>query len=281
MLALTFLLLMGTGPPAGARAPIVVAAGDIACPGHPCPPQRATARLIGVIDPHAVLTLGDNQYERGSLIEYRASYDPTWGRFQRRTHPSPGNHDYGTAGAAGYFRYFGWRAHRRSGGMYSFDIGRWHLVSIDSGRGRIAAWQLRWVRRDLRRDDHRCELAYFHHPRWSSGAVHGSQPAMAALWQVLVGQGVDVALAGHDHGYERFRRLDGVGRPAPESGVREFVVGTGGRSLYPFGPAIRGSRRRLQRYGVLRLVLHPRSYGWRFVSVGRRILDSGNSICHR
>jgi 3',5'-cyclic AMP phosphodiesterase CpdA len=265
---------------AEARPPVVVAAGDIACAGHPCMTQRRTARLIGRIDPQAVLTLGDNQYESGRLEDYRSSYAPTWGRFKARTHPAPGNHDYNTPGAAGYFAYFGKRAHRRSGGNYGFDLGRWHVLSINSGPGHISDRQLRWARSDLRKDHHPCELAYWHHPRWSSGSHHGSDDAMARLWALLFRQGVDVVLSGHDHEYERFAKLNADGHPAPH-GVREFVVGTGGKSLYGFTPSpIEGSQRRILRFGVLRLVLRPRSYRWRFVATGGGVLDRGATDCH-
>ena len=129
-----------------------------------------------MIDPRAVLTLGDNQYEDGRFADFMDSYRPTWGRFKRRTHPTPGNHDYHVAGARGYFSYFGRRAHRRSGGMYSVSIGNWHVVSINTGNG-LSDRKLRWVRRNLSNDRHRCELAFWHHPRWSSGSVHGSNPS--------------------------------------------------------------------------------------------------------
>jgi hypothetical protein len=229
-----------------------------------------------------VLTLGDNQYNTGAFRDFRDSYDPTWGRFRGRTYPAPGNHDYGTGGADGYFDYFGQRAHRASTGMYSFNLGRWHLVSINTGRGRPTDSQLGWVRRNLANDHHRCELAYWHHPRWSSGHEHGSDPGMSRLWQVLYRAGVDVVLNGHEHNYERFTLLNPAGNPAPGQGIREFVVGTGGRGHYSLGGGIRGSQRRIDnRFGVLRMVLHPRGYEWRFVAVGGAVLDRGRHSCHR
>jgi acid phosphatase type 7 len=238
--------------------------------------------LIGRIGPRAVLPLGDNQYDDGALGDYRASYDPTWGRFRDRTYPTPGNHDYHTPQADGYFDYFGARAHRASNGMYSVNIGRWHVVSINSGRGRISDRQLQWVRRNLGSDRHRCELAFWHHPRWSSGTTHGSNQAMGSLWKVLWRHGVDVVLNGHEHNYERFKLMDPSGRWAPRAGIREFVVGTGGRGLYALGPAIRGSQRRIDnRFGVLRMVLHARSYGWRFLAASGVVLDRGGHVCHR
>jgi hypothetical protein len=264
---------------AATAAPDVTAAGDIACP-DPCLAQRRTARLIGRIDPTAVLTLGDNQYEDGRLTDFRDSYRPTWGRFKRRTFPTPGNHDYHVAGAAGYFTYFGRRAHRRSGGTYGFDLGRWHLVSINSGNG-VSHRDLRRVGRSLANDRHRCELAYWHHPRWSSGSVHGSEDGMGPLWRRLFRHGVDVALTGHDHLYERFALMNANGNRAPRTGIRQFIAGTGGRSHYAAGPRVPGSQKVIDdRFGVLHLRLHPRSYSWRFVAVGGAVLDRGHRKCH-
>jgi acid phosphatase type 7 len=212
-----------------AADPVIVAAGDIACP-DPCRAQRRTADLIRVMDPRAVLTLGDNQYEDGRFTDFMDSYRPTWGRFKRRTYPTPGNHDYHVPGARGYFSYFGRRAHRRSGGMYSVNIGNWHLVSINTGNG-LSDRKLRWVGQNLSNDRHRCELAFWHHPRWSSGSVHGSNPRMGPLWRVLFRHGVDVALNGHEHLYERFALMNPRGGLAPFAGIRQFTVGTGGRGL--------------------------------------------------
>jgi acid phosphatase type 7 len=265
---------------AAAADPDIVAAGDIACP-EPCRAQRQTARLIRAIRPNAVLTLGDNQYPDGRFADFMDSYHRTWGRFKRRTHPSPGNHEYNIPRARGYFRYFGRRAHRRSGGTYDVDIERWHIVSINSGNG-ISRRDLGRVRRSLRNDRRRCELAYWHHQRWSSGTVHGSNPDMGRLWRLLFRHGVDVVLNGHEHLYERFRLMNPSGRPARRSGIRQFTVGTGGRSLYTAGPPIRGSQKVIDgRFGVLRLVLHPRSYSWRYVAVGGQVLDRGRRACHR
>lgn len=262
-----------------AAGPVIVAAGDIACP-DPCRAQRRTARLIRVMDPRAVLTLGDNQYEDGRFTDFMDSYRPTWGRFKRRTYPTPGNHDYHVPGARGYFNYFGRRAHRRSGGMYSVNIGNWHVVSINTGN-RLSDRKLRWVGRNLSNDRHRCELAFWHHPRWSSGSVHGSNPRMGRLWRVLFRHGVDVALNGHDHLYERFALMNPRGGLAPSAGIRQFTVGTGGRGLYAAGPRIRGSQRVIDdRFGVVRMKLHPRGYSWRFVAVGGRVLDRGSHACH-
>jgi hypothetical protein len=273
-------MLLGPTTAAVARAPVIVAAGDIACGGDPCRSHRRTAALIAAIDPRAVLTLGDNQYPDGALRDFRSSYDPTWGRFKGKTFPSPGNHEYHTPGARGYFDYFGSRAHRGTGGWYAFDLGRWQLLSINTGNRAPNDFRLHWVRRILARDGHRCELAYWHQPRFSSGHEHGSDPRMADLWRVLYRAGVDVVLNGHEHNYERFALLDPSGRRS-RRGIREFVVGTGGAGLYALGAGIRGSQRRIDdRHGILRLTLHRSGYQWRFIAVGRTTLDRGRQRCH-
>jgi len=284
---LTTSALGGTAPGAGAAlagprsVPTIVAAGDIACDGAPCDPQTRTAQLIDDLNPTAVLTLGDNQYSNGELSEYQASYDPTWGRFLAMTHPSPGNHDYHTADADGYFTYFGRRAHRKAGGYYSYNIGAWHLLALNSGPGSISDAELQWVSEDLAADDHLCELAYWHHPRWSSGTNHGSDEDMGALWDTLYKAGMDVVLNGHEHNYERFALLDPLGHRDPEGGIREFVAGTGGASHYPLGDPITGSQKQIDSsFGVLRMALHPKRYEWAFIAVNGSTLDSGSKPCH-
>ena len=267
-------------PVAAARAPVVVAAGDIACAESPCEPEQQTAALVEGIGPDAVLVLGDAQYPDGEYDDFLSSYHLTWGRFLGKTHPTPGNHEYNTDGATGYFRYFGTRAHESRGGTYAFNIGEWHVVSINTGHGPPDASLLNRVRRNLAWDRHQCELAYWHHPAFSSGAEYGSIERMHELWAMLQQAGVDLALTGHEHSYERFARLDATGAPDP-SGMRQFVVGTGGAKLYPIGARILGSQRRIDdRHGVLRLRLRPRSYIWEFVAVDGSILDSGRTECH-
>jgi hypothetical protein len=269
------LLLAGTSGGTAHAAPVVVAAaGDIACPGAPCRAQRKTTRLLADIDPDAILTLGDNQYERGSVRAFRRSYDPTWGRFLGRTFPSPGNHDYETRRARGYFRYFGDAAHGPAG-YDAFDLGTWHVLSMNSERFRPK--QLAWAREELRTDGSVCELAYWHRPRWSSGTMHGSDRRVGAWWRTMVRNGVDVVLTGHEHQYERFAKLSAGGRGASD-GTRQFVVGTGGLRPYPFGRALRGSQRRIRAHGVLRLALGADRYAWRFRALGHRD-DIGRDTC--
>lgn len=259
---------------------VVTAAGDIAARRRPNLAQTKTAALIRQIDPTAALTLGDNQYPEGALRDFRSSYDPTWGQFRYKTFPTAGNHDYRTPNARGYFRYFGRRAHERHGGYYAFDIGNWHLIAINSGMGHVSTDQLAWVKRNLRQDDALCELAYWHHPRWSSSVEHGSDMPMWSLWQVLSQSGVDVVLNGHEHNYERFAPMVPSGEYAPHNGVRQFVVGTGGAALDTFGPAVRNSQRRILRHGVLKMTLSPRAYRWAFVRGDGHVMDRGWYPCH-
>jgi hypothetical protein len=189
----------------------------------------------------------------------------------------PGNHDYGTPGARGYFRYFGRAAHRPRG-YYTYTVGRWRLFALNSEIG--LHQQTQWLRRKLRHDDHRCELAYWHRPRWSSGAYHGGTSTVAGWWNVLFRRGVDVVLNGHEHNYERFAKLTPAGSRSPR-GVREFVVGTGGNGIYQFGRPRRGSVRRVTSYGVLSMRLRGQAYRWQFRGIGGRIVDSGHDRCHR
>jgi calcineurin-like phosphoesterase family protein len=265
------MLVSWLAPPQSTATPVIItAAGDIATGGSG---DSQTARLIRAIDPARVLTLGDNAYPDGTLQQFNTYYDPTWGAFKAKTKPSPGNHDYHTPGAAGYFGYFGSRAPAPN---YTYVLGQWRIVSLNSATSRGAA--LEFMRGVLDQDSHLCDLAYFHHPRWSSG-VHGNDAGMDPLWDEAVAQGVDVVLTGHDHNYERFARLDENGQQAAD-GTKEFVVGTGGAPLRDVGPPIRGSQKRIERWGVLRMALRAGSYSWSFRNVANAVLDSGTTGCH-
>jgi hypothetical protein len=259
--------------------PVVVAAGDIAeASGH----QRLTSDRVLELDPDRVLLLGDNQYRSGTLAEYRSLYGPTWGRFKARTRPVPGNHEYETPRAAGYFAYFGKAARPKGHSYYSFDLGGWHLIalnsSIDHGPGSA---QERWLRADLVATDKRCILAYWHFPRFSSGAHQGSWGSLGTFWNDLYDARADVVLSGHEHSYERFARQTPWAK-ASRQGIRQFVVGTGGADLLGFANRKPNSQRRISHtHGVLELVLHPASYHWRFVSEDGAVLDRGGPIpCH-
>ncbi|HSK85986.1 MAG TPA: metallophosphoesterase [Rubrobacter sp.] len=223
-----------TPPPEVDGLPVVVAAGDIAA----CATEgdEATARLVGGIE-GTVLTLGDNAYPDGSGENFAECYDPSWGQFKVRTKPSPGNHEYETAGASGYFDYFdyfGDAAGDPDEGYYSYDLGSWHIVALNSncGEGEIRCGpgspQVQWLEEDLAaNDEEACTLAYFHHPLFTSGEYRPGIERVEHLWEILYAAGVDVVLNGHDHNYQRFAPQDPQGRADPEDGIRQFVVGTG------------------------------------------------------
>lgn len=261
---------------------VVLAAGDIAaCDSNG---DELTAGLLDGLD-GTVLTLGDNAYPDGAAGDFANCYDPTWGRHRVRTRPSIGNHDYQTAEAAGYFDYFGAAAGARGEGWYSFDLGAWHLIALNSSCDAIGGCgpdssQAAWLRADLAEHDADCTLAYWHHPRWSSGNEHGSDPLTDAFWRILFDAGADLVLTGHDHQYERFMPMNESGAAAP-GGMTEFVVGTGGRSLYAFGtPLSTSAARDNSTYGVLRLTLHPDSYAWEFVATSDSgFVDAGSADC--
>jgi 3',5'-cyclic AMP phosphodiesterase CpdA len=260
----------------------LIAVGDIAsCAGTA---DEATAGVVARI-PGTIAALGDLAYDRGTAEEYAHCYDPAWGRFKSRTRPSPGNHEYGTAGATPYYDYFGARAGPRGAGYYSYNLGAWHIAVLNSNCGPAGGCaagspQERWLRDDLRRDRALCTLAYWHHARFSSG-LHGNDPTVTPLWRALYDAHADVVLSGHDHIYERFQPQNPAGRLEPTRGIREFVVGTGGRSLYPI-VALRPNSvvHQNDTYGVLRLTLARGRYTFRFVrAAGGTFTDSGTARC--
>jgi chitodextrinase len=259
-----------------ASDPVIAAAGDICSSATNCAP---TATLLDAINPTAVLTLGDNAYNDGTLTEYNNYYRPNWGRFDAKVYPNPGNHDYHTANAQGYFDYYGSRAR---GAYYSYDLGSWHLISLNSEISVSAgSAQETWLKQDLSAHPVKCVLAYWHRPRFSSGTSHGSDPTYGPLWSDLYAAGADVVLNGHEHNYERFAPQDPSAQP-DATGIREFVAGTGGASHYSFGTPLSNSEvRDNTSFGVLKLTLHSGSYDWEFVPVaGASFTDSGSASCH-
>jgi len=270
----------GASQPAGF---VLVGAGDIASCASDGDEQ--TAKLLDGIG-GTVFTLGDNAYERGSPGEFRKCYDPTWGRQRARTRPVPGNHDYGTPGAAGYFDYFGAAAGDSSQGWYAYDAGAWRVYVLNSNCGEVGGCdagsaQERWLREDLAANPRQCVLAMWHHPLFSSGE-HGNDPVTRPLWQDLYDAGADLILNGHDHTYERFGPQAPSGSPDPVHGIIEMVVGTGGRSHYPF-PIVRDNSlvRDDTTWGVLRLVLEDGGWSFEFLPVaGATFTDSGGGACH-
>ena len=288
LLAAALVAPTGTATPAPAAQPdaprkrlVVVAAGDISqCAPPRCSAER-TARRVQRIGPDLVLALGDLQYPDGTLGQFRSQYARTWGAFRGRTRPVPGNHEYNTPGARGYFAYFGARARPRHGGYYSYNVRRWHFLAVNSSDEcddvscGPESKQGRWLRRDLQRTDRRCRIAYWHHPPYSTGD-DGAIAATRPLWHILARRGTDIVLNGHSHAYERFGRR-GADGTAARRGIRQFVVGTGGAGLDRFThrPTALDRKRIAGRYGVLRLSLRRHSYKWRFVSARGEILDAG------
>jgi len=275
--------------------PVIVAAGDIACATANATPepdegpavchQSATAKLIVALRPVAVLTLGDEQYPDATLDQFNSGYDKTWGAFKDITRPVPGNHEYHTPHAAGYFGYFGKAAGDPGMGYYSSDLPGWHLIALNANCSAVGGCgpgsaEVQWLKKDLAAHHAACTLAFWHQPRFSS-AKHHSDPTYDAFWRTLYTAHADVVLGGHDHDYERFAPQTPDAK-ADAAGITEFVVGTGGRSHYAFGATEPNSVVRNQvTFGVLALTLHPHSFDWRFIpEAGSTFTDAGSARCH-
>jgi 3',5'-cyclic AMP phosphodiesterase CpdA len=260
--------------PTSAAVTVLVGAGDIArCDSSA---DEATAALLGKLG-GTVFTTGDNAYPGGSTEDFENCYAPSWGAFLTKTRPSPGNHDYATADAAGYHEYFRWRAGPGDRGYYAYERGDWRIYSLDSQR--ITDAQLDWLSADLAAHPSRCTMAYWHHPLFSSGQ-HGNSPEVKAFWSLLYQAGVEIVVNGHDHDYERFAMLR-PGGTRSSTGIRQFVVGTGGAPLRPFADVQPNSLARdATHHGVLRLVLRAETYAWQFVRVDGSVGDSGTGRCH-
>jgi hypothetical protein len=301
--------LVVVAAPAQAADPLVAAAGDIACdtsseffnnglgtPGH-CR-QRATSDLLVNAGLSAVLPLGDTQYHVGALEDYQGSFHPSWGRVKQLIRPVVGNHEYGTSNARGYFDYFNGvdqksgPAGDRDKGYYSFDLGNWHLIALNTAcdqldRGTAAngcaagSPQERWLRADLAAHRRSCTLAYWHSPRFNSG-YRGNSSSGQAFWEALYEAGADLVLSGDAHSYERFAPQDPAGRLDTAKGMRQFVVGTGGVFFTGWSSVKPNSEvRQNDTFGVLMLALRPTSYEWRFApETGEAFTDSGSAACH-
>ncbi len=303
---------------------VIAGAGDIAqCypgasftsfrrpgPGHPA---EATARLLDGMPGATVMAVGDNAYEFGSPLDYLGCYHPTWGRHRVRTRPAAGNHEYLTPGAAGYFLYFG-RGAAPPRGYYSYSLGAWHVVVLNSTPQVYACWppdvnerppglpinpvpaiqnptvgracagdvaQQAWLVADLvAHSGDACTLVYFHHPRFSSGP-HGNHYQMQRIWDILYAHGVDLVIDGHDHLYERFAPQDPDGRLDDRFGIRQITVGTGGAEFYSVVARQPNSELVLTGvWGVIALALDDGKYSWAFEAVDRTIKDEGTTACH-
>jgi acid phosphatase type 7 len=303
--------------PSGLEARYVVGvAGDIACesdPNGPSSPETCqyddTSDLIHRTGLTEVLTLGDNQYEQGEFRAYQRFFDPTWGRALANISPAPGNHEYPNGPSSrprGYFRYFGDRVkgpHRL--GYYSFDTGAcpddpcWHVISLNSelchapgGCGRAADpndpgpgnRMHKWLTRDLADHpdgEYPCTLAYWHHPLFSFSSGSGPSAAVRPLWQLLYDAGADVVLVGHSHNYQRWKPQHPSGTLDRDRGIRQFVVGTGGRSLYalPGGDMPRNLVvAQADSFGVLEIALRADSYRWEWVTaVGQPVFEDSSA----
>ena len=321
LIFVTFLLLLGLVPNlltypalgtgssnrvAAASDPVIAAAGDIACDpatsvfnngkgtSASCR-ELYTSNLLVNAGLSAVLVLGDNQYYCGGFQAYVQSYDLSWGRIKSITHPVPGNHEYLTsggtgcttsnAGAAGYFQYFGAAAGTAGKGYYSFNIGTWHLIALNSecedvGGCASGSPEYKWLKADLTAHPNQCTLAYWHIPLFSSGGRANSNAL--SFWQLLYTAKADIVLNGHDHIYERFAPQTPTGSADPGRGITEFVVGTGGNDHTTIAaPAANSRITNTTTYGVLELTLHPGSYDWKFVpEAGQTFTDSGSASCH-
>jgi acid phosphatase type 7 len=278
------------------EGPEIAAAGDIACDpessafaegrgsGSTCR-QLATSDLLVGEGYSAVLALGDIQYQDATHAKFLASYDRSWGRLKEITRPVPGNHEYRIPGASGYFEYFGAAAGDPAEGYYSFDLGAWHVVALNSNCAAVEGCdegspQERWLRADLAANPARCTLAFWHYPRYSSG-THGSDRAYRPFFQALYDSGADVVLVAHDHDYERFAPQDADGGRDDVRGIPQFVVGTGGRSLRTF-PRIEPNSEARDRstFGVLELTLGSDAFAWRFRPAVGTFTDAGSARCH-
>jgi 3',5'-cyclic AMP phosphodiesterase CpdA len=246
--------------------------------------DEATAQILDSIE-GTVFTLGDNVYPNGTLEQFMDCYEPSWGRHKARTRPVPGNHDYNTPGAAGYYAYFGEAAGDPSKGYYTYELGEWLVIVLNSEVDTDEnSEQAQWLRDVLAQNPRQCTVAMMHRPLFSSGphGRDGTGDKTRPLWTILYENGVEMVLSGHDHNYERFAPQNPQGEMDTARGVRQFVVGTGGAVPYPFGDSKPNSERRIAGpFGVLKLTLHPASYEWDYVSISPvAFRDSGQADCH-
>jgi hypothetical protein len=267
--------------------PVLVGAGDVAS----CDDLAgavATAKLLDNIA-GTIFVAGDLAYPDGSAEQFADCYGPTWGRHKARTRPSPGNHEFHAGGATPYFEYFGAAAGDPKKGYYSYDLGAWHVISLNSmcseleGGCAAGSPEEQWLRQDLASHHAGCTIAYWHHPLFSSGKAHGNDPELRPFWQDLYAAHAEIVINGHDHDYERFAPQDPDGKFDAVHGIREFVVGTGGKNSHRVMgvPKPNSEVRQADTFGVLELTLRSGSYEWQFVpEAGKTFTDTGAEACH-
>jgi hypothetical protein len=266
------------------KSAVLVGAGDIAdCTD--LSGAEATAKLLEQT-PGTVMAVGDLAYPDGTQDNF-ACYNKTWGRVKDRTRPAAGNHEFHSAGASFYFKYFGKAAGDPNQGYYSYELGSWHIVVLNSecevmDGCQAGSPQEKWLRADLAVHPTACTLAYFHKPLFSSGGAHGNYYDVKPLWQALYDANADVVVGGHDHDYERFAPQTPDAIPDAKRGIREFVVGTGGKNHRPFGDLLPNSEvRNADTFGILKLTLRSNGYDWQFIpEAGKTFTDSGSGTCH-
>ena len=281
-----------TTEPTSVPDPVLVGAGDIAS----CTQENdvLTAGLLDTVISGApgeaiVFTAGDSVYQSGTIEEYEQCYHPTWGRHKDRTRPAPGNHEYGTGNADGYFTYFGAAAGDPALGYYSYDLGAWHIVVLNTSdhckliKCLPGSPQEQWLRADLAAHPAACTLAIWHDPLFASGSLHGGSPDVAPFWQALYEYGAEVVINGHEHNYERFAPQTPSGELDAQYGIRQIIAGTGGESHYRAGESLIANSEAADddTYGVIKLTLHPTAYEWEFLPEdGGTFRDSGSGTCH-
>jgi hypothetical protein len=272
-------------PASDERTAVLVGAGDIADCAD-LSGAEATAKLLEKI-PGTVMAVGDLAYPSGTKEQFDNCYNKTWGRVKSRTRPAAGNHEFHSAAATPYFDYFGALAGDPKTGYYSYELGQWHIIVLNSeckdvGGCDAGSPQEKWLHADLAAHPVACTLAYWHKPLFSSGSAHGNDPTVKPLFQALYDANADVVVNGHDHDYERFAPQDPEGAPDPKRGIREFVAGTGGKNHRPFGELKPNSELRdATAFGVLKLTLKSNGYDWQFIpEPGKSFTDFGNGTCH-
>ena len=266
--------------------PVLVGAGDIASCDD-LAGAEATAKLIDKI-PGTVMAVGDLAYPDGSEEQFANCYGPTWGRFRQRTRPAAGNHEYHKGTPSAYNHYFGSAAGDPAKAYYSYDLGTWHIVVLNSECAEVGGCaatspQGLWLKQDLAQHPSTCTLAYFHQPLFSSGGKHGNNLEMKPFWDLLYEAAAELVINGHDHNYERFAPQDPEGHLREGRGIREFVVGTGGKNSHRRMGVVQPNSevRNDDTFGVLKLTLHATGYDWEFVPEnGKTFSDKGSGVCH-